>query len=168
MLMFSATGRPVFLVSPKISQTELDIQGWLATNPTAAEPGTYPKLLYNVNLPPQIVRDAQEEGEMGDAWRALNVQPLPDVPTVALDPTSDSVGATPETTRFHVTITGPGVSGTWTAETAAAWITIVAPTTPQSVDGDVTYAVAANVGAMRTADIDVNGKVFTVTQSAGV
>ena len=167
MLMFSATGRPVFLVSPKISQTELDIQGWLATNPTEAEPGTYPKLLYNVNLPPQVVRDAQQEGEMGDAWRVLNVAPLPDVPTVALNPTSDSVGATPESTKFHVTITSPGVSGTWTVEKDMAWVTIVSPTTPQSVDGDVTYAVAANTGAMRTGHIDVNGKTFTITQSAG-
>ena len=156
------------MVLPTLSQTDEDVTRWLATNPAAAEPGTYPKLMYNVNLPPVMIRDAEQESEMGDAWRALNVAPLPDVPTVALNPTSDSVGATPETTRFHVTITGPGVSGTWIAETATAWITIVAPTTPQSVDGDVTYAVAANVGAVRTGDITVNGKVFTVTQSAGV
>ena len=105
---------------------------------------------------------------MGDAWRTLNVAPLPEVPTVALNPTSDSVAATPETAKFAVTITGPGVSGTWTAAKTAAWLTIVAPTTPQSVDGDVTYAVAANIGTARTADITVNGKVFTVTQSAGL
>jgi len=150
-------------------QTEKDIADWIATNPTAAEPGAYPKLMYNVNLPPVVVRSAQEEGEMGEAWRALNVAPLPDVPTVALNPTSDSVASTPETTSFHVSITGPGISGTWTAETATVWLTIISPTTPQSVDGDVTYATAANsTGSVRTGTIDVNGKVFTVTQSAGV
>jgi hypothetical protein len=151
-----------------ITETERDVKEWLTANPTEAEPGSYPKLMYNVNLPPVIVRDADHEEAMGEAWRPLNVAPLPDVPTVALDPTSDSVAATPETANFHVTITGPGVSGTWTATKTAAWLTIVAPTTPQSVDGDVTYAVAANVGAMRSADITVNGKVFTVTQSAGL
>jgi hypothetical protein len=151
-----------------ITETERDVKEWLTASPTEAEPGSYPKLMYNVNLPPVIVRDADHEGAMGEAWRTLNVAPLPDVPTVALNPTSDSVAATPETANFHVTITGPGVSGTWTAEKTAAWLTIVAPTTPQSVDGDVTYAVSANTGAMRTADITVNGKVFTVTQSAGI
>jgi hypothetical protein len=124
--------------------------------------------MYNVNLPPVIVRDPDHEDAMGDAWRPLNVAPLPDVPTVALNPTSDTVAATPETASFHVTITGPGVSGTWTATKTAAWLTIVSPTTPQSMDGDVTYAASANAGAVRTADIGVNGKVFTVTQSAGV
>jgi hypothetical protein len=151
-----------------LNQTERDVTAWLETSPLEAEPGTYPKLFYNVNLPPVVVRDVDAEDRLGDAWRALNVVPLPDVPTVALNPTGDSVAATPETANFHVTITGPGISGTWTATKTAAWITIVAPTTPQSVDGDVTYAVAANVGAMRTADITVNGKIFTVTQSAGV
>jgi len=151
-----------------MTETEQEVTNWLSTNPLEAEPGAYPKLFYNVNLPPVVVRDLEAEDKLGDAWRALNVVPLPDVPTVALNPTGDSVGATTETTIFHVTITGPGISGTWTAETAAAWITIVSPTTPQSVDGDVTYAVAANTGTVRMADINVNGKVFTVTQSAGV
>ena len=158
----------MIIVLTKPSETDREIAQWLSTNPTEAEPGSYPKLAYNVNLPPVVLRDAEAEAAMGDAWRTLNVAPLPDVPTVALDPTSDSVAATPETANFHVTITGPGVSGTWTATKTAAWLTIVAPMTPQSVDGDVTYAVAANVGAMRTADITVNGKVFTVTQSAGL
>jgi hypothetical protein len=151
-----------------ITETERDVKEWLSASPTEAEPGSYPKLMYNVNLPPVIVRDADHEGAMGEAWRPLNVAPLPEVPTVALNPTSDSVAATPETASFHVTITGPGVSGTWTATKTAAWLTIVAPATPQSVDGDVTYAVAANVGVARTADITVNGKTFAITQSAGV
>ena len=151
-----------------ITETERDVKEWLTASPTEAEPGSYPKLFYNVNLPPTLVRDAAREAELGEAWRPLNVAPLPDVPTVSLNPTSDSVAATPETAKFAVTITGPGVSGTWTATKTAAWLTIVAPLTPQSVDGDVTYAVAANTGAMRSADITVNGKVFTVTQSAGV
>ena len=149
-------------------EAERDAREWLAANPMEAEPGAYPKLMYNVNLPPVIVRDAEHEDAMGDAWRVLNVAPLPDVPTVALNPTSDSVGATTETASFHVAITGPGVSGTWTAETTAAWITIVSPTDPQSVDGDVFYAVADNVDVERTANIDVNGKTFAITQAAGI
>ena len=156
------------MTAPTASQADLDVTRWLEASPAEAEPGTYPKLMYNVNLPPVLIRDQTQEESMGDAWRVLNVAPLPEVPTVALNPTSDSVSATPETTRFHVAITGPGISGTWIAETPDAWITIVSPTTPQSVDGDVVYAVAANVGAMRTGDITVNGQVFAVTQSAGL
>src|SRR4249920_1276519 len=99
-----------------LTQTERDVAGWLATSPAEAEPGSYPKLMYNVNLPPVVVRDAEAEGKLGEAWRALNVVPLPDVPTVSLNTTSDTVAATAETASFHVTITGPGISGTWTAE----------------------------------------------------
>jgi Bacteriophage lambda head decoration protein D/Putative binding domain, N-terminal len=100
--------------------------------------------------------------ELGDA-----VGGIPAVPPVTLSPTSDSMSAAPETSSFRVTMTGPGVSGTWTAEKDVTWLTIVSPTAPQNADGDVTYAVAANVGAMRTGKITVNGKTFTVTQSAG-
>ena len=81
----------------------------------------------------------------------LNVAPLPDVPTVALDP-NQRLGGGHAGNRQICTSRSPGraSSGTWTATKTAAWLTIVAPMTPQSVDGDVTYAVAANVGAMRT------------------
>jgi hypothetical protein len=157
------------MVIVKISDIDRAVGAWLSTNPAEAEPTAYPKLMYNVNLPPVIVHDAEQENNMGEAWRTLYVGPLPDVPTVSLDPTSDTVAASLETAKFHVTITGPGASGTWTAEMDPAddWLSIVAPTTPQSADGDVTYAVTANIGPLRTAEITVHGKVFTVTQSAG-
>jgi len=86
---------------------------------------------------------------------------------VTLSPTSDTVAATAETSSFQVNATG---TGTWTAvaDAAATWLTVVAPTTDQTVSGAVTYAVAANAGALRTANITVNDQTFTVTQSAGV
>jgi hypothetical protein len=101
--------------------------------------------------------------ELGEA-----VGGIPAEPPVTISPTTDSPGASPETASFRVTMTGPGLSGTWTAvnDGDAPWLTIVSPTTPQNVDGDVTYAVTANTGAMRTATINVNGKTFTLTQSA--
>jgi hypothetical protein len=107
------------------------------------------------------VPTAQELGEAAGE--------IPAVPTVTLSPTSDTLTSGAETASFRVTMTGPGVSGTWTAteEGSVSWLSIVSPTAPQSVDGDVTYAVTANAGALRTATINVNGKTFTVTQSAG-
>jgi hypothetical protein len=150
------------------TQEERDIRAWLSTNPTEAEPDAYPKLMYNVNLPPVVVRDAAAEDSMGEAWRVLNVSLVPEVPPVTINPTSASMEATAGSGSFTVTITGPGVSGTWTAtkDSTATWLTF-SPDTPQSVDGDVTYSVTANIGAERSANIYVNGKTFSVTQAAG-
>jgi hypothetical protein len=92
---------------------------------------------------------------------------LPQVPPVTLSPTSDTVamGGTSAGT-FDVTITGPGQSRTWivTKDASATWLTIVSPTTPQSVDGPVNYTVAPNAGGARSANMYVNGKTFTVNQ----
>lgn len=150
---------------PIQSQAGQDIAVWLATKPLEAVPGSYPKLMYNVNLPPVLVHDETQESQMGDAWRPIDVLSESDTAVVSLTPPGDSLADIAETASFHVTVTG---AGTWTAETAASWVTIVSPTTPQSVDGDVTYAVTANTAAERTADITVNGKTFAITQAAGV
>ncbi len=90
----------------------------------------------------------------------------PGTAPVTLTPTSDSMGAIAETSSFQVTSPGPG---TWSAvvDPGKTWLTVVSPTAPQTGDGTVTYAVAANTGASRTANITVNGKTFAVTQSAG-
>lgn len=97
--------------------------------------------------------------EIGDAVEGAGTPAV-----VTISPTSDSMGTTAETANFAVTKTG---GGTWTAtkDPAATWLTIVSPTTPQSASGTVTYAVTTNTGAMRSANIDVNGKTFAVTQS---
>ncbi len=84
--------------------------------------------------------------------------------TVTLNPTSDSMAATAETSQFAVTMVG---TGTWSATSSAGWLTVVNPTTPQSASGAVTYAVTTNTGATRSANITVNGKTFAVTQSTG-
>ena len=97
-------------------------------------------------------------------------EPLPDVPPVAISPTSATALAAGETGKtFDVAITGEGVSGTWTVEVEASalWITVVSPTTPQSTDGRVDYDVAENLGVQRSGDMTVNGETFTVTQDAG-
>lgn len=146
------------------SQAGQDTAVWLATNPLEAPAGSYPKLFYNINLPPILVRDAEQAAKLGDAWRPIDVVADSGTAIVSLTPPADSVGAVTETTTFHVTVTG---AGTWTAATAASWITIVSPTDPQSVDGDVTYSVTDNTGAERIGDITVNGKTFAVTQAAG-
>lgn len=152
-----------------ITETERDVKEWLSASPTEAEPGSYPKLFYNVNLPPMLIRDADHEAEVGEAWRPLNVGLVPDVPPVTIEPASDSLPATAGSGSFSVTITGPGASGTWTAtkDGTATWLTF-SPTTPQSADGTVSYSVTLNTGALRTGNIYVNGKTFAVTQSAGV
>lgn len=104
---------------------------------------------------------------LGDAIVNL-LPPLPAQPTVSLNPSSATPDAAGGTASFTVTITGPGVSGTWTAvaDAGAAWLTIVSPTDPQTVSGDVQYAVEANTDPTpRSADITVNLASFTVTQA---
>lgn len=95
-------------------------------------------------------------------------EPLPDVPPVTISPTSASPSAAGGTGTFDVTVTGEGVSGTWTVDkdASALWLTVVSPTTPQSASGTVTYDTAENMGTIRTGNMYVNGKTFVVTQAA--
>lgn len=91
----------------------------------------------------------------------------PDVPPVTITPTSDSLPAFGGSGSIDVTMTGQGTSGTWTVDkdSTATWLTY-SPTTPQSADGTVNYTAAANAGGARTANMYINGKTFTVNQSA--
>ena len=146
-------------------ETERDVKEWLAANPTEASPDAYPKLMYNVNLPPLIVRDADNENALGEAWRQLNVGVIPEVAPVTIDPETADVAAAGGSGTFHVTITGIGLENTWTAtkDSSADWRTFT-PDTPQPADGDVTYTAAANLDVARTANIYVNGKTFVINQ----
>lgn len=150
-------------------EVERNVREWLEADPAAAAAEDFPKLFYNVNLPPVIVRDQDHEDALGEAWRPLNVGLIPDVPPVTIAPNSGTVPAIGGTGNFLVTMTGPGLSETWIAEkdASADWLTFT-PDTEQSVDGQVTYTAEANVDVERTANIYVNGKTFAVTQDAGV
>jgi len=92
---------------------------------------------------------------------------IPEVPAVELNPTSDSMPLIGGSGSFSVIITGPGISGTWTAEqdAVATWLTITDPTVPQTEDGHVSYTVSPNGGAPRAANIYVNGKTFSIDQT---
>ena len=150
-------------------EVERNVREWLEADPTTAAAEDFPKLFYNVNLPPVIVRDQDHEDALGEAWRPLNVGLIPDVPPVTIAPTSGTVPAIGGTGDFLVTMTGPGLSETWIAEkdASADWLTFT-PDTPQSADGQVTYTAEPNLDVERTANIYVNGKTFAVTQDAGV
>lgn len=91
---------------------------------------------------------------------------LPDVPPVTIDPTGNTLPAAGGTGTITVTVTGEGVSGTWTVDkdSTADWLTY-APTEPQTASGGVVYTAAPNSGAARTAHFYINGKTFTVDQS---
>jgi hypothetical protein len=91
----------------------------------------------------------------------------PDVPPVSISPTSNTVPASGGTGSIAVAITGEGQSGTWTVDkdADATWLSYT-PTTPQSEDGGVEYTADANTGAARTAHFYINGKTFTLNQSA--
>lgn len=67
-----------------------------------------------------------------------------------------------------VAVATGGNATPWTAVSDAPWLTVSAPTAPQTGDGDITYAVAANAtGTPRTGHINVTGLnlTFTVTQA---
>jgi Putative binding domain, N-terminal len=95
-------------------------------------------------------------------------EPLPDVPPVTIEPTEATMPAEGGSGVITVTMTGPGTSGTWTVDkdADATWLSYM-PDTPQSVDGDIDYAVDVNTDtAERTGNLYINGKTFTVTQDA--
>ena len=81
--------------------------------------------------------------------------------TYALSPTSASVAASG----------GPGIVGLtagaacpWTASSSATWLTV--SSTAGSGSAAVNYAVAANTGTSRSANLTVGGVTFVVTQDA--
>jgi hypothetical protein len=117
----------------------------------------------------EIVRKAVNCADKMIEARELHLNPpVPpvvegDLGTVNIAPTSDSVAATAETSSFAVTVVDPG---SWTAVSSdPSWLSVVSPTTPQTVDGDVNFAATANTGAARTGTITVNTRTFTVVQS---
>lgn len=144
-----------------------DTQSQAVLRQVDPNPPQWPKLMYNVNLPPKLAYSLDQIAALGDAWRAQDLSPwFPDVPGVEIDPTEETFLATGGPGTVDVRITGAGQSGTWTAtkDASATWLTIIAPDEPQSLDGQVLYSVSINTGAQRTANIYVNGKTHTVTQ----
>lgn len=149
-----------------LTQADIDVREWLSRNPTEAEPGAYPKIYYNVNLPPVLIHNEDQEDKIGGAWRPLNAAPVPDVPPVSLNPESATHSAAGESGLISVTITGPGVSGAWTVEkqAEATWLTVVSPIEPMMTDGAVSYVVEENTDVARVGYMYINGKTFTVNQ----
>jgi hypothetical protein len=92
--------------------------------------------------------------------------PVPDEAPVSLSPTGAIPPAAGGADLFRVTMTG---TGTWTATSDSAWLTLDSPSGPQTQSGDVHYTVAPNLGpGTRAGDINVNSETFTVTQAAPV
>ena len=85
-------------------------------------------------------------------------------PCTYLSPMSQQVIAAGGTGfSFNVLTSLPGCS--WTANSAASWITNVSETIPgETGNGIVTYDVSSNSGSVRSGSIDVSGQSFTVTQ----
>ena len=83
--------------------------------------------------------------------------------TYAIDPTSQSFGASGGTGSVNVT-TQAGCS--WTASSNESWITIDSGTSGTG-SGTVNYSVDENTGSARTGTMTIAGHTFTVTQGAG-
>jgi hypothetical protein len=96
-----------------------------------------------------------------------NLLPPPPVDAVvSLSPTGAIPNASGGSDLFRVMITG---TGTWTATSGTAWLTIDSPTAPQTQSGDVHYTVDPNSDTgVRAGDINVNSESFTVTQAGSV
>ncbi|MBL0158070.1 MAG: hypothetical protein IPP47_13350 [Bryobacterales bacterium] len=82
--------------------------------------------------------------------------------TYSINPTTYSAAADGATFTVQVT-TGPACS--WTAASAATWLTVTAGHTGAG-NGTVTLTTAANTGAARTATATIAGQTLTATQAA--
>ena len=128
----------------------------------------YPKMMFSPDGEMKSVANAEEEAALaGEGW--TDTPPvIPDVAPVTLDPTGASFPAAGGDGSFTVTMTGPGISNTWTVDkqSEATWLTITAPPedTPQSADGTVSYTVDANTDVARSGAFYCNGKTHTVSQ----
>jgi hypothetical protein len=108
-----------------------------------------------------------------DKAETIEPEPIPDVPPVSIDPTSKSFLAAGGGGSILVTMTGPGLSRSWTVDMDAdkAWLHLDAPPLhePQTLDGVVEYTVDENLGTVaRTAHFYINGKTFTIDQAASL
>jgi hypothetical protein len=115
---------------------------------------------------------AARTGTMTIAGRVFTVsqaaanspQPPPPPPacTYTIAPASQNVAAAGGPGTVNV-MANAGCN--WTASSNAPWITITAGATG-SANGVVSFSVAANTGAARSATLTVAGQTFTVTQDA--
>lgn len=132
------------------------------------------ELINHGHAEPFLLEDPSQRplSEIVEGMRPPEVPPppvLPDVPGVALTPEADLAVAAGQTGSIMVTITEPGISGTWTVEKEAIadWLTYT-PDTPQATDGVIDWTAAANAGAARTGHLYINGKTFTLDQDGAV
>ena len=67
---------PPMVVATQEALDALDPTEWTQNPPPAAAKAAdpqYPKLFFNVNVPPQIINDADEEKALSSDWREFNV-----------------------------------------------------------------------------------------------
>jgi hypothetical protein len=103
-----------------------------------------------------IIRQAARSGSPGD--------PTPPSPacTYTIAPASVSLSAAGGGGSVSVSAGG---GCTWTADSAASWITVTSGSTG-SGNGSVGYLVLPNTGGERTGSIAIAGRSFVVTQAA--
>ena len=98
-----------------------------------------------------------------NAWTVANFRPAGGtVCTYALTPASASVAAGGATNTVWLTV---GTYCPWTIGSSAAWLTVLSPSSG-SGSATVKYAVAANTGTSRSANLTAGGATFLVTQAA--
>jgi CSLREA domain-containing protein len=81
----------------------------------------------------------------------------------SINPTNKTFTAA-ASTDFSIAITTTG-NCSWTATKSATWVTFTSPASGTG-SGTVTFSVAANTGAERTATITIGGQIFNITQQA--
>ena len=98
-------------------------------------------------------------GTYGGVFDYQNPRPCAD----SISPTSQSFDSGGGTGRVSVTASG---ECTWTATTAASWISITSSTSGTAGSGAINYSVAANPGRdSRTGVLIFAGRALTVTQA---
>jgi hypothetical protein len=83
-------------------------------------------------------------------------------PAATLSPTSQSFTASAGTGSTNVTY---GAGCTWTVTGVPAWVTLTSSASGQG-NGTVTYTIAANTGAARSATLTIGNTSFVVNQAA--
>ena len=64
---------PPLVVHTQEEADALDPNEWTENPPPAGTPASYPKLMFNVNVSPKIVGDADEEKALGSDWHEFNL-----------------------------------------------------------------------------------------------
>jgi CSLREA domain-containing protein len=159
----NAAGSDTVFLTPSdpatCSWTVTKDQPWISVTPT--EGIGIKSLTYSV----QANNGAARSGTFTVGNQVFTITQAATACNYSINPTSQPFSAAANTAGSIAVTTTANCAWTATKSANASWVTITSPASGTG-PGTVTFSVAANTGAARTATITIGGQIFTINQEA--